>query len=75
MDPNKEDPLSELSDEELGRLFRERYNQEQNIEGIANTNKKSQENWFRKQLKMNRFERFFDGLQQRAEKEIGIDDE
>lgn len=75
MGPNKDDPLSELSDEELGRLFRERYNQEQNIAGIANTNKKSQENWFQKQLKMNHFERFFDGLQQRAEKEIGIDDE
>jgi len=75
MDPLKKDPFPELSDEELGRLLREQISQNENIEGITNTNTKSQDSWFQKQIKKNHIGQFFDGLQVKAEKEFGIDDE
>ena len=75
MDPLKKDPFPQLSDEELGRLLREQISQNENIEGITNTTTKSQDNWFQKQIKKNHIERFFDGLQFKAEKEFGNDDE
>jgi len=75
MEPLKKDPLPQLSDEELGRLLREQISQNENKEGITNIITKSQDNWFQKQIKKNNIERFFDGLQFKAEQEFGINDE
>ena len=75
MDPHEKDPLPDLSDEELGRLYRERIIQNVNIESISSTDAESKDNWFIKQLKSNPINRLFDGLQRNAEKDFGIDDE
>jgi hypothetical protein len=75
METPKKNHLGELSDEELGRLVREKINQNRNIEEINNTYTQSQDNWFRKQLQTNHLNRFFDGLQHKAEKDLGIDDD
>ena len=75
MGPHEKDPLPDLSDEELGRLYRERIIQNANLESIGSTDTKSKDNWFVKQLKSKPLNRLLDGLQRNAEKDFGIDDE
>ncbi len=75
MAPPKKKRWGELSDEELGRLVRESLNQNGQIEDIKNTNTISHENWFQRQLKTNHVDRLVDGLQHKAEEDLGIDEE